>query len=149
MDKTIKTQAMDAIKAALQTIPEAKTVERVPAKGTDLDVAPTPAIFFFDDVEKRSKKNRLAEGVVNVIVFAYIPLLMEGYDDANVLADLFQGRIHAVMMASPITGAPLISKCDEGTVHKDYPNDEYMVVIMNYDITYFHNAGDAFNNTDY
>ena len=149
MELTIKSQAMHSIKDALATIPEAKTVARVPAKGTDLDIAPLPAIFFYDDVEKRKKKNRLSEGVINLVVFAYVPLLMEGYEDANDIADLLQGRIHAVMMLDLLTGSPLISKCDEGTVHKDYPNDDYLVIIMNYDITYQHNAGDAFKNTDY
>lgn len=140
---------MEAIKTALKTITEAKTVERIPAKGVDLDVAPLPGIFFYDEDEKRDRRNRLAIGDVQIVVFGYIPLLMEGYTDANLIADTLQGRIHEVMTQNLLTGSPLISNCIEGTVHKDYPSDEYLLLIMTYTVTYQHNWGDAFSNVNY
>jgi hypothetical protein len=149
VDIAIKTQVMDAIKEALKTIPEVKTVERIPAKGIDLDVAPMPAIFFYDEDEDRSRRNRLATGVINLIVFGYVPLTMEGYDDINPIVDLLQGRIHEIMAKNALTGQTLIQNIEEGKVHKDYPNDEYLLLIMTFTVTYLHNWGDAFSNAGY
>lgn len=148
-DVAIKTQVMNTIKEALKTIPEVKTVERLPAKGIDLDICPKPAVFFYDEEEKCSKRGRLAQGEIALIVFAYIPLLMENYDNANDIADVVQGRIHATMALDLLTGNPLINNCQEGTVHKDYPNDEYLLLIMTFNVTYHHNWGDAFSNANY
>jgi hypothetical protein len=148
-DIAIKTQVMDAIKEALKTISEVKTVERIPAKGIDLDVAPMPAIFFYDDDENRDRRNRIAIGEIQIIVFGYVPLLMEGYDDINPLVDLIQGRIHEVMAKNAFTGQPLIQNIIEGKVHRDYPNDEYLLLIMQFTVTYTHNWGDAFSNAGY
>lgn len=148
-DVAVKTNVMEAVKTALKTIPEVLTVERIPAKGIDLDVAPMPAIFFYDEDENRDRRNRVATGAVNIIVFGYIPLLMEGYKDVNDLADLVQGRIHNVMTQHSLTGNPLIQNIVEGKVYKDYPNDEYMLLIMTFTVTYLHNWGDAFSNAGY
>jgi hypothetical protein len=148
-DIAVKTQVMDAIKEALKTIPEVKTVERIPAKGIDLDVAPMPAIFFYDDDENRDRRNRIAIGEIQIIVFGYVPLLMEGYDDINPLVDLIQGRIHEVMAKNAFTGQPLIQNIIEGKVHRDYPNDEYLLLIMQFTVIYSHNWGDAFSNAGY
>jgi len=76
-------------------------------------------------------------------------LLMDNYDDANNIADVIQGRVHEVMALSALTGNPLINGCLEGTVTKDYPNDEYLLLIMTFNVTYQHNWGDAFSNANY
>jgi hypothetical protein len=149
VDVAIKSQVMNTIKDALKTIPEVKTVERIPAKGIDLDVAPMPAIFFYDEDEDRGRRNRLATGIIDLIVFGYVPLTLEGYDDINDVVDVMQGRIHAIMATDALTGQPLIQNIEEGTVHKDYPNDEYLLLIMRFKVTYQHNWGDAFSNAGY
>jgi hypothetical protein len=146
---TIKTQVMDSIKAALATISELKTVERIPATGLDMDVAPSPALLFYDLSEERSRRNRLAVGVLRVILLAFIPLVMNDFNEAGSLADVIQGRVHTVMNTHLLTGSPLISLINEISVLKEYPNDEYLVVIMQYDVTYEHNWGDAFSNAGY
>ena len=148
-DVAIKSQVMDAIKEALKTIPEVKTVERIPAKGIDLDTAPMPAIFFYDEDEDRDRRNRVANGLINLIVFGYVPLTMAGYDDINPLVDLIQGRVHAIMATHALTGQSLIQNITEGKVVKDYPNDEYLLLIMQFTVTYSHNWGDAFSNAGY
>lgn len=148
-DVAIKTQVMDAIKEAFKTIPEVKTVERIPAKGIDLDVAPMPALFFYDEDENRDRRNRVAIGVINLIVFGYVPLTMEGYDDINPIVDLLQARVHEVMAKNALTGQPLIQNILEGKVYKDYPNDEYLLLIMTFTVTYSHNWGDALSNAGY
>lgn len=149
MDKTIKTQVLEGILEALQGIPEAKTVVRIPASGLDLDVVPSPVICFYDDIEKRVKRGRVAVGVVKLIVFAYIPLTLSDYGSAGELADLLQGRIHAVMTLGIQTGLPLIQEVEEVQIMKDYPNDQFLVIVGEYNVSYLHTWGDAFSNTDY
>jgi len=145
MDKTIKTQVLEAIQEALATITEVKTIARIPATGIDLDVAPTPALFFYDESETRDKRNRLAVGTMKIIIFAYIALQMSDYDSAGEMADFLQGKVHTVMTQEILTGQPLIQMMVEGPVLKDYPNDEYMVLIMEYNVTYQHTWGNAFS----
>jgi hypothetical protein len=149
MAKTIKTQVLDSILDALEQIPEAKTVVRIPASGLDLDVAPAPVVCFYDEVEKRTRRNRVAMGTVKIVVFSYIPLTLSDYDSAGELGDIIQGRIHTAMTLDALTGQPLIQEVEEIQVLKDYPNDQYLVIIGEYNVTYLHTWGDAFSNTNY
>jgi hypothetical protein len=149
MEKTIKTQVLDGILEALTQIPEAKTVVRIPAGGLDLDIAPAPVICFYDDVEKRSRRNRLATGIVKIVIFAYVPLTLSDYGTAGELGDIIQGRIHTAMVLNILTGQPLIQEVEEVQILKDYPNDQFLVLIGEYNVTYLHTWGDAFSSTNY
>ena len=150
MAKTIKTQALEAIKTALEeTVTEAKKVVRFPVAGMDLDTLPVPLLFFFDDTEDRVRRNRLMTGKMRVMVCCYIPLTTSETIEAQDLADTIQAKIHTAMMVHAATGNPLINMVEEETFAKDYPNSEFILLVGVYQVTYQHNFGNGFSQTGY
>lgn len=149
MADTIKTQIMKGLKEAFETIPEVKTVFRYPTAGLDLDVVPTPVLFFYDDDEDREKRNRLMLGKLRLIVGVYLPLLTSNTVDASDLADTIQARIHTLMATHSVTGNPLIQMIEEQSFTKDYPNAEFILLVGVFQVYYQHKYGDGFSNTDY
>jgi len=151
-DSPIKTQIMVALGEALEAITELKTVNRFKGKPIDLDVVPLPALYFYDDNESRVRNNRLQNGVINLVMAVFMPIPVDdlGSQKFSDDADIIQAKVHGILFGSenllPSLGVIMIQ---EEQVNKDYPNDEYGILIIQNTLTYAHKFGDAFTtNTD-
>lgn len=146
-DLPIKTQIMVALGEVLETITELKTVNRFKGKPIDLDVVPLPALYFYDDNETRERNNRLQNGVINLVMAVFMPIPVDdlGSQKFSDDADIIQAKVHGVLFGAdnllPKLGVIMIQ---EVQVNKDYPNDEYGILILQLTLTYTHKFGDAF-----
>jgi len=144
MADSIKVQAMRKLEEVLAAIPELGSVNRWHGKPIDLDRVKLPALFLFEEEERRDKRNRLAVGEIKLHLMTFISLTPAGQVSFNDVADNLQGKIHnALITTAELKG--LVTNLVEGMVRKEFPNDLYGVLYQDFDITYFHNWGDAFS----
>ena len=144
MADSIKVQAMRKLEEVLAAIPELGSVNRWHGKPIDLDRVKLPALFLFEEEERRDKRNRLAVGEIKLHLMTFISLTPAGQVSFNDVADNLQGKIHnALITTAELNG--LVTNLVEGMVRKEFPNDLYGVLYQDFDITYFHNWGDAFS----
>jgi len=144
MADSIKVQAMRKLEEVLAAIPELGSVNRWHGKPIDLDRVKLPALFLFEEEEHRDKRNRLAVGEIKLHLMTFISLTPAGQVSFNDVADNLQAKIHnALITTAELKG--LVTNLVEGMVRKEFPNDLYGVLYQDFDITYFHNWGDAFS----
>lgn len=141
---SIKAQVMRAVEQVLRTIPELGSVNRWEGRPIDLDTLKTPALFLFEEEEARDKRNRLAVGTIRLHLMVFISLKPSGLASFSDMADLIQGEIHnALITTTELKG--LVENLVEGPIRREFPNDLYGALTMSFDLTYFHNWGDAFS----
>ncbi len=143
MADSIKVQVMAKLAGILGAIPEIGSVHRWQGKSIDLDHVKTPALFLWEEDEAREKRNRLALGLLKMQMGVFIRLSPAGAASFNDAADNIQGKIHNALIQSPELEG-LAEKYQEERAWKEFPNDEYGVLYMNFTLTYGHAWGDAF-----
>jgi hypothetical protein len=146
MAETVKTQVLKTLEAMLQEIPELGSVHRRPPLNVDLEKVKTPALFFWDE-EERKPRNRLMLGVMRVTLAVFIKLTpgkghcFTAFSD---LADTIAGRVHNVM-ARPAALAGKAVNIQELTTRKALANELFGELVLIYQVTYAHSSGDAFS----
>jgi hypothetical protein len=144
MADSIKVQALHKLEEVLKGIPELGSVHRWQGKPTDLDQVKLPALFFWDEEETRGKRNRLALGTIKMNLAVFIRLTPAGASSFDDTCNNLQGKIHnALVQTSSFKG--LVENLEEGNIWKDFPNDQYGVLYMSFQLTYGHVWGDAFS----
>jgi hypothetical protein len=147
---SIKTQVMETIKVALQSLPIITAVHRIPEiNPSDTDTLSGNIIFFYDETERRQRDGRLASGVLSLMIITYVPITVTNFEGATDACDDVQVEIHRAMTTLAETGLPLITKMIEGDVQKDYPNDVFVVLTQAYEVTYSHKWGDGNTQANY
>lgn len=147
----VKTCVLEAIREAVECIPELKTVRRFQGLPTDLSTIAHPSAFIYDSVaEQRSKANRVYQGDMDLQFDIYIELKSEdvsnNYLPFSDLADIIQARLHAVFFGPDQPNLKgLVLAASEVTVEKAIANDLYGVLSYIITITYRHQIGDAFS----
>ena len=147
MAGTIKTQVLKTLETMLQGIPELGSVHRRPPLNVDLEKVKTPALFFWEE-EERKPRNRLMLGVLRVTMAVFIrltPASDHGFRAFWDLADTIAGRVHGVL-ARPAALAGKAVNIQELTVRKALANEIFGELVLIYQITYAHSSGDAFSN---
>ena len=148
MADTIKTQVLKTLEAMLREIPELGSVHRRPPLNVDLEKVKTPALFFWDE-EERKPRNRLMLGVLRLTMAVFIRLTPDndhGFTAFSDLADTIAGRIHGVM-ARPAALAGKAVNIQELTTRKALANDLFGELVLIYQVTYVHSSGDAFSTS--
>lgn len=144
MAEAVKTRMMKQLAENLGAIADLGSVHRWQGQVIDLETVKAPALYFWDMDEKRDRRNRLALGVVHVMVWVFIPLSPKGQAGFHDQADLLQGLIHnAVVDLSRLQELAL--GVEELKVDKEFPNDQWGILIMDFNLTYGHAYGNAFS----
>jgi len=146
MAETIKTQVLKTLEAMFQEIPELGSVHRRPPLNVDLEKVKTPALFFWEE-EERKPRNRLMLGVMRVTLAVFIKLTPEkghGFTAFSDLADTIAGRIHGVL-ACPAELSGKAVNIQELTTRKALANELFGELVLIYQVTYAHSSGDAFS----
>lgn len=151
MPTPIRTQAILAIKTALESIAVLQTVDRFQPRPVDLGLIKTPACFIFDSAaEQLSKQNRYLQGVLELSLAVFISLTNTdestggtGFSDT---ADIIQAELHAALQTIPNTG--LILQVEELTSEREITNPNWGVLTYTISVTYRHTFGDGYNLND-
>ncbi|MDD2900820.1 MAG: hypothetical protein PHU44_00125 [Syntrophales bacterium] len=148
MADTIKTQVLKTLEAMLQSVPELGSVHRRPPLNVDLDKVKTPALFFWDE-EERKPRNRLMLGVMRLTLAVFIRLTPgsdHGFTAFSDLADTIAGRIHGIL-AHPAALAGKAVNIQELTTRKALANELFGELVLIYQVTYAHSSGNAFSTS--
>jgi hypothetical protein len=146
MAETVKTQILKTLEAILREIPELGSVQRRPPLNVDLDKVKTPALFFWEE-EERKPRNRLMLGVLRLTMAVFIRLTPghdHGFTAFSDLADTIAGRVHEVMV-NPTALSPKVINVRELTSRKALANELFGELVLIYLITYGHSWGNAFS----
>ena len=148
MAETVKTQVLRALETMLQAVPELGSVHRRPPLNVDLEKVQTPALFFWDE-EERKPRNRLMLGVLRLTMAVFIRLTPgndHGFTAFADLADTIAGRVHEIMV-KPAALAGKAVNIQELTTRKALANELFGELVLVYQLTYVHSSGDAFSTT--
>jgi len=148
MADTIKTQVLRTLEAMLLEIEELGSVHRRPPLNVDLDKVKTPALFFWEE-EERKPRNRLMLGVMRLTLAVFIRLTSgsdHGFTAFSDLADTIAGRVHGVM-AHPAALAGRVVNIQELTTRKALANELFGELVLIYQVTYAHSSGNAFSTS--
>lgn len=150
MADSIKTNIMKEIGTLLETITDLKTVRRWKGKEIDLEVIPLPALFFYDEGETRERRNISQHGLLDLYLVAFFSLPLDDVDISGARAfsddaDNIQAQVHNLLFGSTNLTQLGVIMLEEGSIHKEYPNDIFSLLVMRYTLTYAHKFGDAFN----
>jgi hypothetical protein len=148
MAETVKTQVLKTLETMLREIEELGSVHRRPPLNVDLEKVKTPALFFWDE-EERKPRNRLMLGVLRLTMAVFIRLTPgndHGFTAFSDLADAITGRIHGVL-ARPAALAGKAVNIQELTTRKALANELFGELALVYQVTYVHSSGDAFSIT--
>jgi len=148
MAETVKTQVLRTLETVLQAIPEVGSVHRRPPLNVDLEKVKTPALFFWEE-EERKPRNRLMLGVLRLTMAVFIRLTPgndHGFTAFVDLADTIAGRVHQVM-ARPAELSGKAVNIQELTTRKALANDLFGELVLVYQVTYVHPKGDAFSTS--
>ena len=145
----VRTRVLETLCTALKVIPELKTVKRFEPVPTDLERVKTPVAYLFDTVPERFQKNNrvmIVEMEVNIAVFIALTAtdIDERYVPFNDLADIIQGKIHAVMQTGIPDPEGIIQNVQDLTSEREIPNNGWGVLTYTVTVTYRHKFGDAF-----
>lgn len=144
MPDSVKVLLMRKLAEVLAAVPGVVSVARHQGKPIDLDTVRKPALYLYDELETRGKRNRLATGEIDLHLVVWIDLTPAGEASFPEVADNLQAAIHnALIGSSELRG--LVEKIEEVSVDKQYPNDLYGVLVMRFKLTYCHAWGDAFS----
>jgi len=145
MAETVKTQVLRTLGTMLGEIQELGSVPRRPPLNVDLEKVKTPALFFWEE-EERKPRNRLVLGVMRLTMAVFIRLTPgndHGFTAFSDLADTIAGRVHGVI-ARPAALAGKAVNIQELTTRKALANELFGELVLVYQITYLHSSGDAF-----
>ncbi|MFZ5451462.1 MAG: hypothetical protein ACOZF2_06285 [Thermodesulfobacteriota bacterium] len=148
MAETIKTQVLRTLENMLRTIPELGSVHRRSPLNVDLEKVKTPALFFWDE-EERKPRNRLMLGVMRLTMAVFIRLTPgndHGFTAFSDLADTVAGKVHEVM-ACPAPLAGKVVNIQELTTRKALANELFGELVLIYQMTYAHSSGNAFSTS--
>jgi hypothetical protein len=146
MADTVKTQVLRTLEAMLAEIEELGSVHRRPPLNVDLEKVKTPALFFWDE-EERKPRNRLVLGVLRLTMAVFIRLTPgpdHGFTAFSDLADNLAGKIHEVM-ANPTALSGRVINVRELTSRKALANELFGELVLIYQVTYGHSLGNAFS----
>jgi hypothetical protein len=148
MAETIKTQVLKTLEAMFQEIPELGSVHRRPPLNVDLEKVKTPALFFWDE-EERKPRNRLMLGVLRLTMAVFIKLTPgkdHGFTAFSDLADTIAGNVHGIL-ARPAELSGKAVNIQELTTRKALANELFGELVLVYQVTYAHSSGDAFSTS--
>jgi hypothetical protein len=148
MAETVKTQVLKIMEIMLREIEELGSVHRRPPLNVDLEKVKTPALFFWDE-EERKPRNRLMLGVLRLTMAIFIRLTPgndHGFTAFSDLSDTIAGKVHGVM-ARPAALAGKAVNIKELTTRKALANELFGELVLVYQVTYVHSSGDAFSTT--
>jgi len=148
MAETIKTQVLRTLEAMLREIEEVGSVHRRPPLNVDLDKVKTPALFFWEE-EERKPRNRLMLGVMRLTLAVFIRLTPgndHGFTAFSDLADNIAGRVHSIL-ARPAALAGKAVNIQELTTRKALANELFGELVLIYQVTYAHSSGNAFSTS--
>jgi hypothetical protein len=148
MAETVKTQVLKTLETMLREIEELGSVHRRPPLNVDLEKVKTPALFFWDE-EERKPRNRLMLGVLRLTMAIFIRLTPgndHGFTAFSDLADTIAGRVHEIMV-KPAALAGKAVNIQELTTWKALANELFGELALVYQVTYVHSSGDAFSIT--
>jgi len=148
MAETVKTQVLKTLETMLVGIPELGSVHRRPPLNVDLEKVKTPALFFWDE-EERKPRNRLMLGVMRVTLAVFIKLTPgkdHGFTAFSDLADTIAGNVHGIL-AHPAELSGKVVNLQELTTRKALANELFGELVLVYQVTYAHSSGDAFSTS--
>jgi hypothetical protein len=148
MAETVKTQVMKSLETMLRGIQELGSVHRRPPMNVDLEKVKTPALFFWDEEERKSR-NRLVLGVLRLTMAVFIRLTPgndHGFTAFSDLADTIAGKVHNIM-ARPAELSGKAVNTQELTTRKALANELFGELVLVYQLTYVHSSGDAFSTS--
>lgn len=145
----VRTRVMEALCAALTTIPELKTVKRFEPVPTDLARLPDPVCFLYDVVPEVFRKNNLAmivEQEVNIAVFISLTAddTESNYLPFNNKADVIEAKIHSAIWNQIPDPEGLIQNIADQASEREIANESWGVLTYTVLVTYRHKFGDAF-----
>jgi hypothetical protein len=143
MADCVKVRLMRKLAEVLAAVPGIDSVARHQGTSIDLDTVRKPALYLYDELETRGKRNRLATGEIDLHVMVWFDLTPAGESSFPDVADNMQAAIHnALIGTAELRG--LVEKIEEVSVDKPYANDLYGALVMRFKLTYCHAWGDAF-----
>jgi len=148
MAETVKTQVLKTLETMLREIEELGSVHRRPPLNVDLEKVKTPALFFWDE-EERKPRNRLMLGVLRLTMAIFIRLTPgndHGFTAFSDLSDTIAGKVQGVM-ARPAALAGKAVNIQELTTRKALANELFGELVLIYQVTYAHSSGDAFSTS--
>jgi hypothetical protein len=146
MAETVKTQVLRTLEDMLREIEELGSVHRRPPLNVDLEKVKTPALFFWEE-EERKPRNRLMLGVMRLTMAVFIRLTPgsdHGFTAFSDLADTVAGKVHEVM-ANPTALSGRVINVRELTSRKALANELFGELVLIYQVTYGHSLGNAFS----
>jgi hypothetical protein len=148
MTETVKTQVLKTLETMLGEIEELGSVHRRPPLNVDLEKVKTPALFLWDE-EERKPRNRLMLGVLRLTMAVFIRLTPgndHGFTAFSDLADTIAGKVHN-SMARPAELSGKVVNLQELTTRKALANELFGELVLIYQITYAHSSRDAFSTS--
>ena len=139
---TIKSQIMAAIETELKKITSVKMVKRQEIFPVDLDNAPRPALYFYDDNEiKTQNPPGIAFVEMPLFVTGVLQMTPAGLTSANSPADDLHGQVEEKIFGLVNPASGLIWKIGQHRMKKQYASDAVCLVEMEFQVYYGHAWG--------
>jgi|SRR3972149_3547253 len=139
----VKTNYLNAIKTALETITQIKKVLRNPPKPYDRETQPFPVCFMFDATDTNTDRNRIQMKGFDLQIEVWIED-QNGEVDIGDMGDIMQAEIHNKL----IDNKDILKygmNLTEISCTKFYADETMGGIILAYRAAYCHKRGDAYD----